>query len=356
MNPRDKQWLIELALEYPAPFWVLMPRVSQSHYFELADALQDVAKEVSVCYSVKTNPHEKILQSLNKMESGFECVSARELAAVKSFGGQKIFNSCASSDEEIKEALSQNALIILDSLSHAEQVSRLSPTRPLHVGLRVRMDNHRFGFSPNEIRKTIEHLTTIGLQVVVLHGHPGTSGTLNSYRNFVSRFAEIVKDYPFLRGIDIGGGLPGRTSLVERKEKIEQYAALIREHLGDFLRTRTLFVEPGRFLCEDTMILVTRVQHVKNVEGQSFALLDAGINVLPRITMNPYRFFALVESGKRKTSIRLAGPLMFGSDELGQIHAALEKGDLVAVENGGAYCTEVSWNLSREAPKIIVVE
>ena len=356
MNARDKQWLAELAREQPTPFWVLMPRVSQTHYFELADALQNIAQKVRICYSVKTNPHEKILHSLNKMESGFECVSARELAAVKSFSGQKIFNSCASSDEEIKEALAQNALIILDSLSHAEQVSRLSPMKPLSVGLRVRMDNHRFGFSPNEIRKTIEHLATVGLQVVVLHGHPGTSGTLNSYKNFISRFSQVVREYPFLLGVDIGGGLPGRTSLIERKEKIEQYAVLIREHLGEFLRTRVLYVEPGRFLCEDAMILVARVCHVKNVEGQSFALLDAGINVLPRITMNPYRFFALTETGARKTSIRLAGPLMFGSDELGQIHAALSTGDLIAVENAGAYCTEVSWNLSREAPKIVVVE
>lgn len=356
MNARDKQWLAELALEHQTPFGVLMPRISQSHYFELADALQGIASRVSICYSVKTNPHPAILQSLHKMESGFECVSGRELSDVKSFSGQKIFNSCASTDAEITEALSQNALIILDSLSHAEQVARLATSKPLRVGLRVRLDNHRFGFSPSEIRKTIEHVANMGLRVVVLHGHPGTSCTLNSYRNFVSRFAAVVQDYPFLEGVDIGGGLPGRTSLFERKEKIEQYLAIIREQLGEFLRTRTLYVESGRFLVEDTLVFVSRVQHLKHVDGQLFALLDAGINVLPRVTMNPYRFFALVEREGKKSSIRLSGPLMFGSDELGQIHAVLERGDLIAVENAGAYCTEMSWNLSRESPKIIVVE
>lgn len=356
MNARDKQWLAELAHENDTPFWVLLPRVSQSHYFELSDALHKLAKNVHICYSVKTNPHEKILLALNKMESGFECVSLRELNAVKSFSGPKIFNSCASSDAEIVEALSQNALIILDSLSHAEQVSRLSQTKPLSVGLRVRLDNHRFGFSPAEIRKTIEHVAALGLNVTVLHAHPGTNCTLNSYRNFLAKFSPIVKEYPFLLGVDIGGGLPGYAGLLERKEKLSAYVSLIREHLGEFLSTRTLYVESGRFLSEDTMLLVTRVSHVKNVEGQSFAMLDAGINVLPRATMNPYRFFALVESGSRKTSIRLAGPLMFGSDELGQIHAALATGDVIAVENVGAYCTEMSWNLSRPLPKLVVVE
>jgi diaminopimelate decarboxylase len=356
MNTRDKQWLAELAQENPTPFWVLLPRVSQSHFFELSDELQKAAKKVCICYSVKTNPHEKILLALNKMESGFECVSGRELHAVKSFSSPKIFNSCASSDEEIVEALSQGALIILDSLSHAEQVAKLSSTKPLSVGLRVRLDHHRFGFSPTEIRKTIEHLATLGLHVTVLHAHPGTNCTLNNYRNFISLFASIVKEYPFLQGVDIGGGLPGSVSLVERKEKLSSYVKLVREHLGEFLSTRTLYLESGRFLSEDTMTLVTRVQHLKSVDGQLFALLDAGINVLPRATMNPYRFFSLVESGKRKTSIRLAGPLMFGSDELGQIHAALATNDVIAVENVGAYCTEMSWNLSRAQPKIIVVE
>lgn len=356
MNTPDKEWLAQLSLENDTPFWVLLPRVAQSRFFELSDALQKAAKKVSICYSVKTNPHEKILLALNKMESGFECVSSRELNSVKSFSTQKIFNSCASSDGEILEALSQNALIILDSLSHAEQVSKLSERKPLSVGLRVRLDNHRFGFSPQEIRKTIEHLAEIGLHVTVLHAHPGTSCTLNNYRSFISHFASIVKEYPFLEGVDIGGGFPGRMSLHERKEKLSDYVTIIREHLGEFLSSRTLYVESGRFLSEDAMILVARVCHLKSVDGQSFALLDAGINLLSRATMNPYRFFALVESGARKTNIRLAGPLMFGSDELGQIHAALEKGNLIAVENVGAYCTEMSWNLSRHVPKIVVIE
>lgn len=356
MNDRDKQWLGELAREHETPFWVLLPRVSQSHYFELLDALQKITPSVHICYSVKTNPHEKIVGALSRMESGFECVSLRELKVVQPFGGVKLFNSCGSSEEELKEALSQNALIILDSLSQADDVEKWADKKPLNVGLRVRLDHHRFGFSPTEIRKTIEQLAQKGLHVTVLHSHPGTNCSLNSYRTFISRFAAVVIDYPFLQGIDIGGGFPGKTSLIERKETLAQYVQIIQEQLGDFLKTRTLYVECGRFLVEDSMLLVTQVKHLKNVEGQSFAILDAGINILPRISMNPFRFFALTENGAKKSHVRLAGPLMFGSDEWGQVFASLGKGDLIAVENTGAYCTELGWKLSRDFPEIVVVE
>ena len=356
MNARDRVWLEELSHEHETPFWVMMPRVAQARYFELLDSFQSAAKKIHVCYSVKTNPHEKILDSLNKMESGFECVSMRELVGVKSYSGMKLFNSCASTQKELEEALSQNALIILDSLSQAEQLVKVTGEKPLSVGMRVRMDQHRFGFSPSEVRKTIEALAKMGLNVTVLHAHPGTSCSLNNYRNFISRFAAVVCDYPFLQGIDIGGGIPGKTSLVERKESLSQYVQIIKEQLGEFLSTRTLYLECGRFLVEDSMILVSRVQHLKSVDGQTFALLDAGINVLPRISMNPFRFFALVETTGSRSNVRLAGPLMFGSDELGHLFSAVKQGDVIAVENTGAYCTELAWKLSRDFPAIVVIE
>lgn len=356
MNARDKQWLSELAVEHATPFWVVFPRAAQARYFELIDVFQKVAKNVRIFYSVKTNPHTTFLQSLYKMESGFECVSLRELQLVNAYDTPKIFNSCASSDDEILLALKQNAIIVIDSLSQAEQVARLATSKPIAVGLRVRMDQHRFGFAPQEVKPMIEALSQMGLNVTLLHTHPGTNCSVNIYRNFVSRVAGLVQDLPSITALDLGGGFPGKTSLMERKEGLEAYAEIVKEQLGDFLKTRSLYLESGRFLVEDSMILVTKVMHVKKMDGTHFALLDAGINVLPRISMSPFRFFALTETGETKANFRLGGPLMFGSDEFGQIHGKLKIGDLIGVENVGAYCTELAWKLSRDLPEMIVIE
>ncbi len=356
MNGRDGQWLTEMAREHNPPFWVLFPRVPQTHYFELLDAFRGISKELKVCYSVKTNPHEKILQALDQMHSGFECVSLRELKQIQKFEGPKIFNSCASSLEELKEALSQNALIVIDSLSQAELLSTLTGNKPLKVGLRVRFDHRRFGFSPGEVKEAIAALEKMNLRVKVMHSHPGTNCSLNHYRNFIAQVSQLVQDFPFLEGVDLGGGIPGKTALVERKERLEAYAQIVHERLGDFLKNKKLYLEPGRFLVEDSMVLVSKVRHVKNVDGQRFALLDVGVNVLPRATMNQFRFFALTQSGQKKQHFRLGGPLMFGTDEVGHLTAALKQGDLVAVENTGAYCTEMAWQLSFDLPPIVCIE
>lgn len=356
MNPRDQQWLTELAREHATPFFVLFSRVPQARYFELADAFRNVAKTLQICYSVKTNPYPKLIDSLAKMESGFELVSGRELAQVAPLSGPKIFNSCAATPEELQSALDQGALIILDSLSQAELLSTLARTKPLNVGVRIRLDSHRFGFAPAEIPALLPQLQALGLTVTVLHAHPGTNCSLAHYRNFISKVAALVPDYPFLTGLDLGGGFPGKISMIERKEPLESFVQIIREQLGDFLATRTLYLESGRFLVEDSMLLVAKVIHTKRVDGMPFVILDAGINALPRISMSPFRFFALTQSGTEKAHFRLGGPLMFGSDEMGSLSAALARGDLLCVENCGAYCTELAWRLSRDAPAIVCIE
>jgi diaminopimelate decarboxylase len=356
MNARDQQWLRELAEKNPTPFWVMFPRATQAKYFELVDVFQSIPQKLQVFYSVKTNPHPAILSALDKMESGFECVSVRELQGVSSFSRPKLFNSCAPSEEEIRSALDQKAWIVIDSLSMGEKVAKLKGNVPLDVGIRVRLDTHRFGFAPSEVRTGISALESMGLSVKLLHAHPGTHCSIPQYRSFISKVAQLCMDYPQIHILDLGGGIPGKTSLVERKSRIEEYAQIVQEQLGDFLKTRTLFLESGRFMCEDSMILITRIRTIKDVDGRPFALLDAGINLLPRISMSPFRFFALSESGPVKQIFRLGGPLMFGSDELGQLSGKLGEGDYLAVENAGAYCTELSWKLSQDAPPILVIE
>ncbi|MEK6971104.1 MAG: alanine racemase [archaeon] len=356
MNARDRQWLLELAEKHPTPFWVLLPRSAQARYFELSDAFRPIARTLQVFYSVKTNPHPHILSSLDGMESGFECVSLRELDSVASFSRPKIFNSCAPSDDEIRSALHQKAWIVVDSLSMAEKVSRLAESKPLKVGIRVRLDTHRFGFAPSELGPAMASLEKLGLSPVLLHAHPGTNCSLSQYRSFISSVSSLCVDFPSFEVLDLGGGFPGKTGLLERKNRVEDYAAIVREQLGDFLQSRTLFLESGRFLCEDAMILITRVRSIKHVEGRPFALLDAGINLLPRIAMSPFRFFPLSESGSRSHVFRLGGPLMFGSDELGQLSGKLGEGDFLAVENCGAYCTELAWRLSMDIPRILSID
>jgi diaminopimelate decarboxylase len=50
----------------------------------------------------------------------------------------------------------------------------------------------------------------------------------------------------------------------------------------------------------------------------------------------------------------LAGPLLFSNDTLGLFQGSLEEGDILKVENVGAYCYSLAWEISYKKPKIVI--
>lgn len=356
MLPAQQQALNALSSRQRTPCFVLFPQIAEQNARAFAHAAKKKCKKFSICYSVKTNPHPRILSTLDSVGIGMEVVSLRELHAIKSFSGKKVFNSPAASEEELREALSQKCLIIIDNLSQAHSLHALLKGKPLEVGIRVRMDAHRFGFSPQEIKPAIAELQEMGFSIVALHAHPGTNQTLQEYQKFLSRVHALLLDFPPIRTLDLGGGFPGNENLRARKNSLDDYMELVASTLGESISGVEIVFEAGRNLVEDTMFLLLQVQHLKEGNGAHYALMDSGINVLSKLSMSPLRFIPLHESGEKKHNFFLCGPSMFGSDEFARIFAKLERGDIIAVENVGAYCTELAWNLSRDVPPIYIGE
>lgn len=339
-----------------SPFFVLFLSQVKRNAENFILSTKTLGNSVHVCFSIKTNPHPQILRTLAAARVGMEAVSLRELQQMSSFSCKKIFNSPASSEAEIREALKQKCIIVIDNISQARLVHSISKGKSLEVGIRVRMDCHRFGFDPVEINSAIMELRDLNLRVSLLHAHPGTNQSLQDYQKFLLRLKELMADLPQLHALDLGGGFPGNESLRARKVSLSDYMQLIRETLGDNLKGKEIFFEVGRNLVEDAMGLVAQVQHTKVLGQNHYALLDAGINVLPKVSFAPFHFSALNETGSSKYNYFLCGPSMFGNDEFGRVFAALERGDVVLVENVGAYCTELAWKLSRDIPPIVVIK
>lgn len=354
MIAAQQHTLTTLAAKHGTPFFALFPQIVKDNAEIFSSAAKKYFKKSHICYSVKTNPHPQILSILEKADIGMEVVSLRELHAIKSFSGKKIFNAPAATEEELREALAQKCLIIIDNLSQAQLLHSLLKGKSLDVGIRVRMDAHRFGFAPQEVKSVIAQLNEMNLHITALHAHPGTNQTLQEYHKFLNRVHALLIDFPSIHTLDLGGGFPGNENLRARKVDIHSYMQLVKDVLGEFLPKVEVIFEVGRNLVEDSMNLVLQVQHVKEGNEAHYALMDSGINVLSKLSMSPLRFIPLKESGEKKHNFFLCGPSMFGSDEFARIFAKLERRDIIAVENVGAYCTELAWNLSRDVPPIYV--
>lgn len=81
------------------------------------------------------------------------------------------------------------------------------------------------------------------------------------------------------------------------------------------------------------------------------------INLLPRITLSQYKFSKLnPDNNSNKKEFWLAGPLLFSNDILGKFQGNLQEGDIIKVENVGAYCYNLAWEISYSKPKVILRE
>lgn len=99
--------------------------------------------------------------------------------------------------------------------------------------------------------------------------------------------------------------------------------------------------EPGRSICADAGVLLTRVEYIKNNQDKYFAIVDAAMNDLIRPAL--YSAWqdiipADLNSDAQAQNFDIVGPICESSDFLGKDRKlALEAGDLLAVCSSGAY-------------------
>ena len=338
------------------PYFILETNKIETNYQFLNNLCKNYLKSYEIAYSLKTNSLKQVIKTLSNQGSGFEAASKQEILLCPK-NAFKIFNSPAKTLEELKLAIEKSFLINLDSFSEIKKIKQITKgKKQIEIGLRF-SNQGKFGFLPNQIPEIINKTKEANLKIIGIHYHQGTNQSPTNYENNLKTLSEIITEYKLkLKYIDLGGGLPDKSQLKNLSTDLEAYIKLISKYLGKF--NSTIILEPGRYLVADSMFLITKVIAVKQTD-RLYAILDAGINLLPKITLAIYKFTQLTEKNKsnkeeNKKQYTLAGPLLFSNDLLGQISASLIEGDLIKVENVGAYCIPLSWSISYTKPKIVI--
>jgi diaminopimelate decarboxylase len=116
--------------------------------------------------------------------------------------------------------------------------------------------------------------------------------------------------------------------------------------LGD-LDVQLIF-EPGRLIAGNAGVLISKVEYVKERDGRTFVVLDAGMNDLLRPALYsahhdvlPVRTPAL---GAPLSPVDLVGPICESTDRFAKDRPMppLKEGDLVAFMTAGAYGATLS--------------
>ena len=330
------------------PYFIYKPEILEKNYKEFEKIAKAYIPNYVIAFSIKTNTNPEVIETLTKLGSNFEVASLKEINATPS--KHKIFNGPCKTKQELEIAIKNKFLINVDSESEIDKIAEITKNQPFNIGLRISANESKFGFDENQLERTIKYAKSKNLDIICFHIHAGTQQTISNFSINLTKSARIIANIkkltPNLQFIDVGGGFPDKVQLKNIHTPLEEYFKEIKKNLEIF--NKTIILEPGRNLIADAFTLITKVHAIKEKSNKKYAIIDAGINLLPKITLSTYKFSKIHQpktdhkplptTEAKKQEYILAGPLLFTNDTMGKIKENLQENDLIQIENVGAYC------------------
>jgi diaminopimelate decarboxylase len=373
----------DIAAQHGTPCYIYSRATIERHWHAFDNAAGD--QPHLICYAVKANSNIGVLSVLAKLGSGFDIVSAGELARVLKAGGdpQKVvFSGVGKKEEEIAYALEhQIKCFNVESEAELERINKvagkLSKTAP--ISLRVNPDvdakTHPYistGLKANkfgiERERAIEvylkaaqlpHLNIVGMDC-----HIGSQLTkLEPFVDALDRLLVLIDELAehniTIEHLDVGGGL-GVTYDKETPPHPDQYAAALANRFAD-RKDLTLIFEPGRAIMANAGLLLTKVEFLKRGEEKNFAIVDAAMNDLLRPSLySAWQNIIPCDLSLERESATydVVGPICETGDFIGKDRElSILANDLLAVRSAGAYGFVMSSNYnSRCRPPEILVD
>ncbi|MBY0295291.1 MAG: diaminopimelate decarboxylase [Methylobacterium sp.] len=355
-----------LAEEVGTPFYCYASATLERHYRVFAEAFGE--DDPLVCYAVKANSNQAVLATLARLGAGMDIVSEGEMRRALAAGvpaERIVFSGVAKTRGEMAAALDAGILCfnvesepellalseVAEGLGRQARISiRVNPDvdARTHAKISTGKSENKFGIPISRAREVYARAAGLpGLSVTGVDMHIGSQITdLAPFDNAAALLAELARDLMAaghrLDHIDFGGGLgiPYRDDNAPPPDP-RAFAAVIRPHFKP-LGLRPVF-EIGRLIAGNAGILVTRVVYVKQGEGRTFVIVDAGMNDLIRPTLyeayHGVRPVAEPAPDARRITADVVGPVCESGDYLAlqREMTAVAPGDLLAVMSAGAY-------------------
>ncbi|MEQ1673399.1 MAG: diaminopimelate decarboxylase, partial [Hyphomicrobium sp.] len=274
--------LAKIADEVGTPVYVYSTATLERHYQVLAKAFAGL--DPLICFAVKANSNQAVLATLARLGAGMDVVSEGELRRARAAGvpaSKIIFAGVGKTKAEMAFALeegihgfnveSEPELIALSQVASALGATarvaiRVNPDvdAKTHAKISTGKAENKFGVHYEDARALYAEAAKLpGIKVAGIHMHIGSQITdlqpfRDAFRLLRSLALQLRDDGIALEHLDIGGGLgvPYRGAN-DVPPSPDDYAAIVNEQLGDL--GLKIALEPGRMICGNAGVLVTRV-------------------------------------------------------------------------------------------------
>ncbi|EEX42635.1 diaminopimelate decarboxylase [Vibrio sp. Vb2880] len=373
--------LAQLAEDYGTPLYVYSRATLERHWHAFDKSVGDHPH--LVCYAVKANSNLGVLNTLARLGSGFDIVSAGELERVVAAGGDPakvVFSGVGKTAAEMKRALALKIKCFnVESESELERLNqvagemgvkapislRINPdvdakTHPyISTGLRDNKFGIAFDRAPDVYRlaQRLDHISIHGIDCHIGSQLTAIEPFIDATDRLLALIDNLKAEGIHIKHLDVGGGL-GVVYRDELPPQPSEYAKALLSRLANHQELELIF-EPGRAIAANAGVLLTRVEYLKHTEHKNFAIIDAAMNDLMRPALYQAWQDIVPVSPREGAALTydLVGPVCETGDFLGKDRSlVLQQGDLLAVRSAGAYGFAMSsnYNTRTRAAEVIV--
>ncbi|MGL5839223.1 MAG: diaminopimelate decarboxylase [Sphingorhabdus sp.] len=377
--------LPRIADEVGSPVYVYSQATLVRHARVFRDALTNAGiVNPHIAFAIKANPNLAVLKVLAGEGYGADVVSGGEMQRALAAGVPPkdiVFSGVGKNADEMLAALKagigqfnieseeegRELAAIAETLGiRADAVLRINPDVDAKTNAKISTGKaeNKFGIGLHQapaIYARLAALSGLNMRGVALH----IGSQLLSLEPLETAFGKIGTLIAHLRGggyavshVDLGGGLGVRYKEGDNPPLPEEYGVMVARATRDW--DVQLMFEPGRVICGNAGVLVTRVIRVKPGSGNlPFVIVDAAMNDLARPALYDawHDFEAVSPSGERFTA-NLVGPVCETGDTFAMAREIdkVAAGDLAIFRTAGAYGATMAstYNSRGLVPEVLV--
>ena len=347
-----------IASQVGTPVYVYSLKRVVANYRRLQAAFAPLSARLH--YSVKANACMAILESLAGQGAGFDCVSGGEIQLALAAGGKAqnivfagVGKTCAEIEFAVRKGVGwlnvENAMELEYIQAAAESAGidkvqvalRLNPevTANTHPHISTGHGGAKFGMTADVIHDLLEAQGDFPrIDFAGIHIHIGSQlGDSAATVDALGKALALIRPYPTVRTVNLGGGLPVAYRMDESLPPLEALVAALATRMDGY----QVLLEPGRSIVADAGVLLAEVLYVKRQAGQLFYIVDAGMNDLLRPALYDawHEILPLRENDSEREVAQVVGPVCESTDALARnrLLPPMRVGDRVALMTAGAY-------------------